>query len=347
MPPSILPEAAREFTHFPQFAKHTREFAAAAAMGNVCDKWYDDRRAGQENMEKLTSILVVMDPADESRHVLAKAIVLARHFKARLELFLCDSEHAYSLRHAYDVSGVERARQECLAEAGRFLEAVRRSVAEDIPISLQVACESPLYEGVVHRALEARPDLVIKSAAGQHSLRRFTLDANDWQLARTCPVPLMLTRGRPWSAQPKFAAAVDVATQGGADLARSILHTAGYLALGCRAGLDVVYSERKGAERADQAAHAATLTRLVREFSIGKEQMHLLQGDAEQMLPAFAKQRRYDVLVLGALTQRRGLSALVGSLTSRLVDNLDCDFVLVKPDTYSSPVTEPVQAAAG
>ncbi len=134
-------------------------------------------------MDKLTSILAVIDPADESRHVVAKAMVLARHFRARLELFLCDSEYAYSLRHAYDSAGVAEARRTCLTNGQRFLDAIRRSLAEDVSITTHVACASPLYEAVVHRVRETRPDLVIKSAAGHHPMQRFTLDANDWQLA--------------------------------------------------------------------------------------------------------------------------------------------------------------------
>ena len=33
------------------------------------------------------------------------------------------------------------------------------------------------------------PDLVIKAPAGTHPLRRWALNANDWQLAHECPVP--------------------------------------------------------------------------------------------------------------------------------------------------------------
>ena len=151
-------------------------------------------------MDKLTSILAVIDPADETRHVVVKAMVLARHFRARLELFLCESERAYTFRHAYDRTGVAEANRFCVASGLQYLDSIRRSIADDVPITTHVATSSPLYEAIVQRVLEVRPDLVIKSAAGHHPLERFTLDANDWQLARTCPVPLMLTRGRPWSA---------------------------------------------------------------------------------------------------------------------------------------------------
>lgn len=297
-------------------------------------------------MHKLTSILAVIDPADETRHVVVKAMVLARHFRARLELFLCESERAYTLRHAYDAGGLVEARRACIASGLQYLDAIRRSIPEDVQVTTHVATSSPLYEAVVRRVLEVRPDLVIKSAAGHHPLQRFTLDANDWQLARTCPVPLMLTRGRPWSAVGRFAAAVDVSDAGSSSLARSILQTAGFLTLGCGARLDVVYSESSAADEEGAARHRESLDRLVSEFRVGCESKHVLSGNAEDTLPGFAAERGYDVIVLGALTRRRGLSALVGTLTSRLVDELECDFVLVKSESFVTPVAEPVFAAS-
>src|SRR5262245_36322880 len=112
-------------------------------------------------MDKLTSILVVLDPTDARRHVLNKAMILAPHFGARLELFLCDSENAYALSHSYDRQGVAAARDACLLAGQRYLDAVRRTLAEDVRITTHVACESPLYEAIVRRALDTQPDLVI------------------------------------------------------------------------------------------------------------------------------------------------------------------------------------------
>ncbi len=297
-------------------------------------------------MDKLTSILAVIDPADETRHVVAKAMVLARHFGARLELFLCDSEHAYSLRHAYDPAGVAEAERACISTGERYLDSVRRSLAEDVSVTTCVACASPLYEAIVHRVQEARPDLVIKSAAGHHPLQRFTLDANDWQLARTCPVPLLLTRGRPWSARSRFAAAVDVGDPAGAGLARSIMQTAGFFTLGCRGQLDVIFSDRDPTDTEGCAERKDALARLVSEFHVGGEHQHVLAGEADDTLPAFTARQDYDLVFLGALTRRHGASALIGTLTSRLVDALECDFVLVKSESYVTPVAEPARAVS-
>jgi len=289
-------------------------------------------------MEKVASILMVVDRESEGRQVLNKAIVLARHFGAALELFLCDSEHAYILRHAYNAEGVDRARRACLEDARTYLESLRRSVqADDIRITTHAACESPLYQAIVQRVLETSPDLVIKNAAGGQSSSRCVLDANDWQLARTCPVPLMLTRGRPWQPRPRFAAAVDVSEQETAGMARAILQTSDWLATGCQAELEVLYSER-GGDEGDKTARASELLRTAGEFHVDARHVHVLEGEPEQTLPQFAISRGYDVLVLGALSHRKGLSPLVGTLTSRLVDAIDCDFVLVKPSAYSCPL---------
>jgi universal stress protein E len=295
-------------------------------------------------MDKLTSIMVVVERQGHNHPVLAKAMVLARHFRAKVELFLCDSEQAYALRHSYDSTGIARAREACLTEGRKFLEALRLTIAaEDVSIETFAACESPLYQGIVQRVLESCPDLVIKAAAGGHPVRRFSLDANDWQLARTCPVPLMLTSGRAWRPQPRFAAAIDVSEQETEGLARAILDTSEYFALGCHADLDVLYSERGGPE---EDSRATKLRQLAHDASVRPEHVHVLHGEPEATLAGFASQRSYDALVLGALTHRDGPATLVGTLTSRLVDALTCDFILVKPGAYRCPVTRAVGAAA-
>lgn len=289
-------------------------------------------------MEKLTSILAVVDPTGEPLQVIDKAASLARHFGAKVELFLCDSAHAYELQRSYDSSGVARAQEFYLAEGHRYLEALRHSAsADDVIACADVACESPLFEGILRKIERSRPDIVIKAALGEHPMRRFAFGVNDWQLARTCPVPLMLTRGRRWSAHPRFAAAVDVSEQETAGLALEILQTSEYLSLGNRATLDVLFSDRHADDAKGRNSRAAYLRQLASEFHVPAGRVQLLDGEPEQTLPEFARAMRYDVLVLGALTHRTGITALMGNLTSKLVDALECDFVLIKPTGYRAP----------
>jgi nucleotide-binding universal stress UspA family protein len=287
-------------------------------------------------LNKLNAILVVIESFEPVQQVLAKAMVLARHFGAGLELFLCDSEQAYMLKHAYDQAGVDQARQACLANAHKYLESLRLSVlADDVPISLDVACKSPRYESVVHKVLASRPDLVIKSVETRTD-GSASLDANDWQLARACPVPLMFTHGRPWRAQPRFAAAVDVSPEESDGMAHCVMRAAQFLAHGCHAMLDAVFSERVDGG-APGASGERALQALGTEFGLSADHLRLLHGDAETALCRFADEQRYDVFVIGALTHRSALTVPVGTLTSKLVNVLDCDALLVRDTMLLRP----------
>lgn len=301
-------------------------------------------------MQKLTSILVLLDPRAETDQVLTKAAVLARHFRAHLELFLCDSEQAHSLKHAYDTRGVGAARRESIVAGERYLDSVKRSLppdVADIAISTHVVCESPLYEAVMQRVQESSADLVMKSPAGRHAMRRLTLDANDWELARTCPVPLMLTRGRAWHTPARFVAAIDSSRADGADLARAIVHTAGYLAQSSGAELGVVFSDHEGGDAAANWQRSDDFRRLVHEYRIAGEHTYLLHGEATHTIPNFISRNACDVLVLGALSHRNDLAALMGTLTARLMDELECDFVLVKSESDACRLASGATIAAG
>jgi universal stress protein E len=290
-------------------------------------------------MQSLTSILVVLDRGAGDLPLLTKAITLAHAFNARIDLFACDAEHEYTLRHSYDSHGLEAARQAGVMELRRYLRPLSdRVTAEELAVSIDVFAETPLYEGIVHKVIASRPGLVMKSAVHEPSSRRSALGANDWQLVRTCPAPLMLGRGRTWHIPPHFAAAVDVSEAETPGLAAIILHTAAMLRAGCHGELDVLFGERPGSSAQDREAHAASLRNLAADVHLDAQRIRSVAGDPEMTLTASASQQRYDVLVLGALTHRPQQTALVGTLTRRLMETLDSDFILMRAENFVSPV---------
>jgi len=290
-------------------------------------------------MRKLNCILAVLDGTDADAMILGKAVALAHHQGAALELFLCDAERAYSLHHAYDPTGIEEVQHDCIRRAQQYLERLRDTAeGADVRISVDAACESPLYEGIVHKVMKSGADLVIKNAADPHPLQRFAWDANDWQLMRACPATLLLSRGKSWQPRPRLAAAVDVSEHETSELMQAILQTSKRLNEDCHGELDIVYSEPPDVDPGKREAHVAALQELTRAAGLQGSRVHVLSGAAEEALPAFAADRNYDAFVMGALTHQKGLSALVGTLTAKLIETLDCDFVLVKPSSYRTQV---------
>ena len=288
-------------------------------------------------MNKPSFILVVVDRTHDASEPIEKAVTLARQSGARIELFLCASEEAWELAHAYGREGIDESRAAITSQARAYLADLKASAnAPDIDITLDAGCESPGYEGIVRKVLRSGPDLVIKGAAGGERRDR-SLDPNDWQLARTCPVTVMLTRGRAWGRPPRFAAAVDASERERGGLPQGVIDTARALASAAQARLEVVYGE-SGSSKEFLPLRMERLRSLCEAGGITSDRMHVLYGAPEQTLLPFAGAQGYDALILGALTHHLADSLPLGTLTSRLLDALDCDFILVKPSGYRSPV---------
>lgn len=285
-------------------------------------------------MERIDSILVVVDRNSMAQRTVAKAADLARRFGARLELFLCDAERGYALKREYVEHAVEEARRACLAEARRFLETLRTPLASTVrDVTVDAVCESPLYEGIVGKVQNSRPDLVLRGV--DPDVAGGAPHVTDWDLVRACPVPLMLTRGRTWRVPPRIGAAVDISGEETPAMVREVLRTAKSFASGCGGALEILFGcgEQPGeaAQRHIERCRSR-LERHAREAGVRPDQVHVIPGEPARALPEFAS-GRYDLFVMGALTHRKTPAALVGTLTGRLLETLDCDFVLVKtPD---------------
>jgi hypothetical protein len=259
-------------------------------------------------MEKLTSILLVLESINTGTKVLEKTISLARHFGARVEVLLgaaCDAREFASLckSRGYDEAmfyGVPPGRESL---AGVILEL----------------------------ALERLPDLVVKA----RPLSGDALCRDDLQLAAACPVPLMLMSERAWRTPVRIAAAVDISGDDAA-LARTIVHTSGLLSTGVEGDLEVLYSEREQHDDMLRMARAVRLSRLVWEFHVDGQRIRHTNGVPEETLPAIAASGEYDIFVVGALTHHEGSASWRAMLTRKVVAAFDGDVVLVKEDVSGS-----------
>lgn len=266
-------------------------------------------------MDKLTSLLVVVEEGDHADVLLDKAVFLARGSDARVDVLATSPALLRALADRCADRGYDEV---------DFLRAPDRA----------------LHECILARVRERKPDLVVKCPWGRHPLRRWTFDHNDWGLVADCPAPVLLCRQRQWIQPMRIAALVDVADATNEPLARGILQVAGYLTLGTRSHLEVLYSERELSDETLRMSRAVRLAALVREFRAGSQRMQILSGPPACTLPDVLAARGHDLVVIGAVTRHDEPLAALRSLTSRLVDSTDGDVLLVKAsaaaDTHST-----------
>jgi universal stress protein E len=90
---------------------------------------------------------------------------------------------------------------------------------------------------------------------------------------------------------------------------------------------------KQAARRLDKALHGAGLD------DLKKSRRHVVARHPVDAIPAMVKKLGCDIVVMGALA-RSGLKGLfIGNTAERLLDDLPCDLLVVKPPGFKSQVS--------
>lgn len=267
----------------------------------------------------LRSLLVIAERSGEAQAALQRASVIARHAGAKIELFTCDTDHAWALGEYARSPEARAVIDRCNAQSMRYLEALRGSIsAPDVQIDVRCACAPAMLEGIAARIESLHPNLVIKSLSGSGALRA-PLPV-EMQIVHGCAAPLLLTHGTPWRPAPRIGAALDLTD--GIWRAQAVAHFAAELAGHC-AG--TVYRGFAGRGLPAGAVEALDLS---------AAQIDLLRGAPRDALRAWVGARRLDVLVIGSSA---GPQAGQISMAEQLLGELPCDIIIMPFPAPSVP----------
>ncbi|MGH8222960.1 MAG: universal stress protein, partial [Woeseiaceae bacterium] len=176
----------------------------------------------------------------------------------------------------------------------------------------------------------------------------------DWRLLRSCPYPLWLVKPSAMRDRPVIVAAVDpthshdkpaaldqvivnharfIANAAGGEV--HLLHTYERLTSIGRAATRTFKPIELPVDELEQrvrAEHRQKLDELAKENGIDADHVHQLPGPARELIPAFARSRKADLVVMGALARWGLKRAILGGTAERVLDHLPCDILIVRSD---------------
>jgi universal stress protein E len=225
-----------------------------------------------------------------------------------------------------------------------------------------------LFLEVIYEVLRNQHDLVFKTAESGVLLNR-VFGSDDMHLLRKCPCPLWLVKPESPKAYQTILAAVDVDDDYPPDelntrhlLIQQILKMSSSLAIFECAELHIIHAwlaKYEGAMRGTFIArpeeeiasyvksvelrHAQNLDEEIDKLEkdiLGciKPKRHLMKGDPRREIPAFAKEIKADLVVLGTVA-RTGLSGFfMGNTAETILNQLDCSVLAIKPPEFVTPV---------
>jgi universal stress protein E len=179
----------------------------------------------------------------------------------------------------------------------------------------------------VRRAVESGADLVVKDTHHHSAVARVLLTNTDWNLIRTCPLPLWLVKPQDFAETPVFVAAIDPMHQHDkpAALDDEILHISKALS-------DVVEGELHAFHSYDPRIAVATAT------ANAYIPVSLPFDEIEQQMHEDHQKRFREITDFHKI--EHGNAHLVAGLThaERTLEHLPCDLLIIKPDWFKTPV---------
>jgi universal stress protein E len=305
--------------------------------------------------------MCVIDPTTAEQPALDRAAWLARNIGAELELFVCYYNEYLSGDRLFDSPSLEKARREVIGGHEKHLEELAEPFRRaGLIVRTKAIWDHPLYEGVVRQANAVHADVVFKDTHHHSAVTRALLTNTDWNLIRTCPVPLWLVKPNEVADRPVFLAAIDPLNEHDkpAALDDEILVLSKALAEKTAGEVHAFHSYDPRIAVATATANAYIPVSLpfdeiekqmheqhekrfneVTEFhGLDETHAHLIAGLTHEELPDMAEKTKADVIVMGAVARNRWKRLFIGATAERTLEYVPCDLLIVKPDWFQTPV---------
>lgn len=303
-------------------------------------------------------LVAIKDPWARSLPAVEKATQLAGALGARLQLFHALSSPLYidvAQFQGTTLSKLEHA--EFARAAGRLQVLANRFGKAGVRVESKVEWDFPPHEAVIRAAHGFDADLIV---AERHATRHhlaWALRFTDFELLRLAPMPVLLVKTPNAYDHPSILAAVDPthAYSKPLKLDREILNCATRLTHALRGSLHAVFAYEPlpvAALNAELPLAGATdeiaaetkararkqLAHVLNGATIPETRRHLVPQHPIDAIRRTAADVGSSIVVMGAIS-RSGLKRLVlGNTAERVLDELPCDVLVVKPRRFASRV---------
>ncbi|CAH0152645.1 Universal stress protein E [Pseudomonas sp. Bi123] len=282
-------------------------------------------------MQAIRSILVVIEPEHSESLALKRAKLIAGVTQAHLHLLVCDKKHDHSA-----MLGVLKA----------------ALLADGYNVTTEQAWNESLHDTIIDVQQAEGCGLVVKQHYPDSPLKKALLTPADWKLLRYCPTPVLLVKtAKPW-AGGVILAAIDVGNMDGehrtlhasiidhgydiASLAKAHLHVISAHPSPMLSAADPTMQLKETIE----ARYREQCQAFQAEFDIDDDHLHIEEGPADVLIPFMAHKLGASVTVIGTVA-RTGLSgALIGNTAEVVLDALESDVLVLKPDDIMDHLEE-------
>jgi len=306
-------------------------------------------------------LFAITSPNGVSRTVLAKAIRLAAATGSELKLFYraFDSDVIHPPRPTHhrpedDIRTYVEQRYKVLSALAE--ETLR---ATGLKVSVHVEWDSRSDEGILEEVSGRHPVLVVMESFPKTEADGVLAGQTHHKLIEICPCPLLLVRSAcTYPAHPRVLAAVDPmrAHAKPAELDDAIVSAASWIAGALTGELHLFHARTPWATASHRIRGPrwipdvtkdesqvdyehfvqSRVAELASRHDLSSMRVHLVDGDVRHCLPLFSRTDAIDIVAVGAVSRPALQRMLIGDNMPGLVDELECDVLIVKQPGYDA-----------
>ncbi len=308
-------------------------------------------------MKRFKNILLLAGGEGWKEAALKRAVILAKNNKAKLNVVEVIEELPREMQMLITSMHLADLQEVAITKQSRQLERIIAPIrGKGVQITAKVLIGTPFLE-IIREVLRNKHDLVMKTARGKGGLKEILFGSTAMHLMRKCPCPVWVIKPTYHKKYARIMAAVDpdpfdkeknalntkimeLATS----LARlegsefHVVHAWAILFGEMRGGLSK--KEVDGLASETRKMHKSRLNELIKKYAleIPKDRIHLLKGGAERLIPALAKRKRIELIVMGTVCRTGIAGFLIGNTAEKVLQQVDCSVLTVKPEGFITPV---------
>lgn len=281
------------------------------------------------------NILVIIEPKQNNQSVLVRAKEFAKTAGASIHLLIC----SYKSKYAPMLKELEQTLQQ-----------------EGFKVTSEIAWDDSKHKTILTVQKQQNSLLVIKTHLPDNILKRTIITPQDWKLLRLCPSPvLIVNQDRPLKNRP-ILSAIDLGTTDKkhvalnkyvVEIAETLTHVAnGSLHIVSAYPTPILNEIHPDSKMANVTSDIKKIYNdACKKFeeehpALIKENIHLKAGTVTKVIPEVADSIDAAICIIGSVS-RPGISGtIVGSTAETILDDLECDLLIIKPDSITEELDQ-------
>lgn len=299
-------------------------------------------------MLAIKNVLLILDQELDNQIAIKRAMQLTKEHDANLFITTYTYNHACEEGSLTDLDLRHDLKSLMLEKAQQWAEDLMQEfyIPKDTPLSI-CWCDHA-YQSVLDNSEDASFDIVVKAAAKHHSIVDRVMKHQDWNLLKMCPAPVLLVKEKPAWDSKQVLAAVDSTSLDAShkvinehilefsELIDSenqydthIVNSYPIMSLTLASLPDTPVPEDLQQYVIDQ--HQKSTDELAQKYNIPDNQIHVREGEPEEVITQIAKEISADVVLVGILSEADLQSVILGSTVEHVMDMTNSDVLAIKP----------------